>query len=85
MKKQQATNNQSEGKTPHSSEKDKIAKGLKRWGNHAYTQTQTSGNAATVLRGNKICQVLNKQVRVVSEVPQSRYKIVQRSFKIKKG
>lgn len=65
-------------------EKKQIQIGLKRMGNRAYLDTLSQGLPVTVLCGNRVCRVDEKGVSVVSKVPQAKYRVTQRSFKLKK-
>ena len=66
------------------SEKQQIETGLKRWGRKAYAHALSNNGSVGVLRGNSICKVQAGSVDVVAKIPQTRYKITQRSFKLKK-
>lgn len=67
------------------SEKERIASGLKRWGQEAYRKALLDGHSTVVLKGNKIYRVTSSGARdVVAEVSQSKYKITQRSFDLNK-
>lgn len=69
---------------PVSSEKERIAVGIKRWGHAAYRKSLSRGVPTVVLKGNKIYRVSSDASDVVSEIPQSKYKITQRSFDLGK-
>lgn len=65
------------------SEEQRIQDGLKRWGKDAYRNTLSNGEVATVLRGNKIYRVSDNGANLLMEVKQSKYKVSQRTFKLK--
>lgn len=66
-------------------EKEQIASGLKRWGQDAYRKALLDGHSTVVLKGNKVYRVTSSGATdVVAEVPQSKYKITQRSFDLSK-
>lgn len=66
------------------SEQQQIEIGLKRWGHRAYSEALQYRGSVTVLRGNRICRIRKgNKVEVISELPQTKYKITQRSFKLK--
>lgn len=66
------------------SEKEQILLGLKSCGNRAYKELLLKGIPAVVLRGNNICRISSLgMIEVISKVPQSKYKIRQRSYKLK--
>ena len=72
------------GSKGHSHEKQQIEVGLKRWGRNAYLCTLSDVGSVGVLRGNNICQIQKGNVDVLAKIPQTRYKVTQRSFKLKK-
>lgn len=82
MAKRRASCRKAKGKIALS-EKQQIEAGLKRWGRVAYTHALSSQGPVGVLRGNRICQVNKEGIKVVAQIPQTRYKVTQRSFKIK--
>lgn len=68
----------------HLTEMERIEMGLKQWGGRAYADTLSKGLTATVLRGNKICRVHEGGISVMKEIPQAKFKVTQRTFKLKK-
>lgn len=65
-------------------EKEKIEFGLKQWGHRAYTDALSKGVAVSVLRGNRVYQIQDGNAEVIETIPQTKYKISQRTFKLKK-
>lgn len=67
------------------SEKEQILFGLKCWGNRAYKELLANDIPVIVLRGNNICRVSpSGGIEVIARVPQSKYRIRQRSIKLPK-
>lgn len=65
-------------------EEDLILKGLRKYGRKAYNETLANGVPVTVLRGNKICRIEpNGNTIVVAKVSQTKYKVPQKTFKLK--
>lgn len=65
-------------------EKDVILKGLRKYGRRAYDTTLANGIPVTVLRGNNICRIEpNGDIDIVSRVTQTKYKVSQKTFKLK--
>ena len=64
-------------------EKDVILDGLRKYGRKAYDETLANGVPVTVLRGNKICRIEpNGNTSIVANVPQTKFKVSQKIFKL---
>lgn len=67
------------------SEKEQILFSLKYWGKSAYNVLLSRGIPVVVLRGNNICRISSFwKIEVIARVPQSKYRIRQRSIKLPK-
>lgn len=67
------------------SEKERILFVLRCCGNCAYKNLLSKGIPSVVLRGNSICRVSpSGGIEVIARVPQSKYRIRQRSIKLPK-
>lgn len=85
MKKQRKKHSAKVGAIPLDlPEKEKIEFGLKRWGRRAYTDALSKGVAVSVLRGNRVYQIQDGNAEVIETIPQTKYRISQRTFKLKK-
>ena len=59
-----------------------IISGLKQYGRRAYQETKSKGLPITRLKGNRILEINSDSTSIVGEVPQTKFKITQRSFNL---
>lgn len=73
-----------ENKDTYISEKEKqiIISGLKQYGKRAYQETKSKGLPITRLMGNRILEINSDSTSIVSEIPQTKFKITQRTFNL---